>query len=149
MDFLGINMYTCFRPFGNSAEELDKPDVIFSNMDTHKIVGAQYTEKGWEVCPQSLCDLLLRIDKEYNHPLIYITENGMACKDNVITDRVVQDDDRIMYLSDHLKAAHSALAQGVRLKGCFVWSLLGCDNQELSLISSVPIQFYLIIINRK
>jgi len=128
IDFLGINMYSCSRPFVNSPDELNNADIIFNNMQSYRKEGAQYTEKGWEVRPQSLYDLLLRVDKDYNHPVIYITENGMACRDDIIENGVVQDDDRIRYLNDHFKAAHAAIAQGVKLKGYFVWSLL--DNFE-------------------
>jgi beta-glucosidase len=40
----------------------------------------------------------------------------------------VHDDDRIAYLREHLAAARSALASGVKLRGYFVWSLI--DNFE-------------------
>ncbi|MBN1799613.1 MAG: beta-glucosidase [Spirochaetales bacterium] len=128
MDFLGINMYSCFRPFVNSPDEVNNVEAIMRNMSSCRNENAQYTEKGWEICPEALYDLLLRVDGDYNHPVIYITENGMACKDTDVRDGVVQDDDRIRYLSDHFKAAHAAIAQGVKLKGYFVWSLL--DNFE-------------------
>jgi beta-glucosidase len=128
MDFLGINMYSCARPFVRSSGELDDVWLIMKNMRERKRKNTQYTEKGWEVCPESLHDLLLRVHNDYDQPLIYITENGMACKDNTFTEGIVQDHDRIAYLVGHLEAAHRALAQGVRLKGYFVWSLL--DNFE-------------------
>jgi len=40
----------------------------------------------------------------------------------------VHDDDRTAYLRDHIAAARRALADGVKLKGYFAWSLL--DNFE-------------------
>jgi beta-glucosidase len=40
----------------------------------------------------------------------------------------VHDDDRVAYLREHLAAARGALAEGVNLRGYFVWSLL--DNFE-------------------
>ena len=78
--------------------------------------------------PEGLYDLLVRVDKDYNHPIIYITENGMASKDEKIIDNVVQDDDRINYLKRYLQASHRAIEKGVKLKGYFVWTLL--DNFE-------------------
>jgi len=71
---------------------------------------------------------LMRVDKDYNHPVIYITENGMACKDDKISNRIVQDDDRLSYLKRYFGAAHHAIRDGVNLKGYFVWSLM--DNFE-------------------
>ena len=90
--------------------------------------GVEVSEMGWEVYPDGLYDLLKRVDNDYNHPPIYITENGMACKDEIITDNVVQDDDRLSYLKRYFEASHRAMNDGVKLKGYFVWSLL--DNFE-------------------
>jgi beta-glucosidase len=68
------------------------------------------------------------VDTDYGRPLIYITENGMACKDSEIIDNIVQDDDRLSYLQRYFEAANRALNEGVNLKGYFVWSLI--DNFE-------------------
>ena len=90
--------------------------------------GAEYSEMGWEVCPEGFYDLLMRIDKDYNHPTTYITENGMACKDDNIVDEIVQDDDRLGYLKRYMEAAQRAINDGANLKGYFAWSLM--DNFE-------------------
>ncbi|MFX1593604.1 MAG: GH1 family beta-glucosidase [Promethearchaeota archaeon] len=127
LDFLGINNYSCNRV------NLKKP--IKKMADFYKLLlpktpdkGVEISDMGWEVCPDGLYDLLKRVDKDYDHPLIYITENGMACKDDIIIDKIVQDDDRLSYLQRYLAAANRALNEGVNLKGYFVWSLL--DNFE-------------------
>lgn len=61
-----------------------------------------------------------------------VTENGIACKDELVTDldggRAVHDEARIDYLRRHFAAAARAMAEGVPLRGYFVWSLL--DNFE-------------------
>jgi beta-glucosidase len=46
----------------------------------------------------------------------------------VAADGTVPDQERIAYLDAHLRAAHLAIADGVDLRGYFVWSLL--DNFE-------------------
>jgi beta-glucosidase len=56
---------------------------------------------------------------------IVVTENGMA------TDVSPEDPARIDYLAAHLAAARRAIAEGVPLRGYFVWSLL--DNYEWAL----------------
>ncbi|MHA2295800.1 MAG: GH1 family beta-glucosidase [Candidatus Hodarchaeales archaeon] len=134
MDFLGLNMYSCSRVGVNDSE--DPTDVVtFLTRYLDGITGGQtkdegteYSELGWEIYPRGLLDLLVRIDRDYNKPLIYITENGIACKDDKIIDGVVQDEDRISYLKRHFEAAHQAMDEGVNLVGFFVWSLL--DNFE-------------------
>lgn len=97
-------------------------------LDKKKYEDRVYSEMGWEVCPEGLYDLLIRVDRDYNHPDIYITENGMACKDEEIIDNLVHDDDRVIYLKQYFEAAYRAINNGVNLKGYFVWSLM--DNFE-------------------
>ncbi|MHA2226743.1 MAG: GH1 family beta-glucosidase [Candidatus Hodarchaeales archaeon] len=135
MDFLGVNNYSCTR-IGIESNNNDFIDM-FTVLDQYiqGIVGGEekeenreYSELGWEISPEGLYDLLIRIDKDYNHPLMYITENGIACKDDKIVNGVVQDDDRLNYLKNYLKAAHRAIKEGVNLQGYFVWSFM--DNFE-------------------
>jgi len=125
IDFLGINNYTCTRVSGENPEDLDNFQKI---LRPEKVEGREYTESGWEVYPEGLYDLLVRVDKDYNHPTIYITENGMASIDEKTTNNIVQDNDRINYLERYLQASHRSIGKGVKLKGYFVWTLL--DNFE-------------------
>ncbi len=125
IDFLGINNYSCTRVRAKKQEDTTSSLKVIMR---GKVEGRQYSEMGWEVYPEGFHDLLVRVDKDYGHPLIYITENGMACKDDRFKDGIVQDDDRINYLKLYLEAAHRAIKDGVNLKGYFVWSLI--DNFE-------------------
>jgi beta-glucosidase len=80
------------------------------------------TDIGWEIYPQGLTDLLVRLSRDYTKVPIYVTENGMAEVDG--------DDDprRVRYYDDHLKALLDARAQGADVRGYFAWSLM--DNFE-------------------
>lgn len=90
------------------------------------------TQMGWEIYPQGLEKFLLRCEAEYSRGLpIYITENGMASAEVPVVEGTVDDPERVDYLALHLAAAQRALAQGVNLKGYFIWSML--DNYEWSL----------------
>jgi beta-glucosidase len=86
------------------------------------------TDMGWEVYPEGLHELLLRIDREYGPKNIYITENGAAFPDEAETGGRIPDRRRVDFLRGHVTAAHRAIADGVPLRGYFVWSLL--DNFE-------------------
>jgi beta-glucosidase len=86
------------------------------------------TAANWEVDPQGLTDLLVRLRDEYTKIPLYVTENGTAQHDYVGPDGAVHDAARARYLEQHLKAAKDALDRGVDLRGYFVWSLL--DNFE-------------------
>ena len=86
---------------------------------------------GWEIHPEGLGRFLRRIRDEYSVDLpIYVTENGMANPDT-ISDGMVEDTARIDYIDAHLSEVRGAIAEGVPVKGYFVWSLM--DNYEWSL----------------
>jgi len=72
--------------------------------------------------------LLVRIKNEYTDIPLFITENGAAFQDYVNVAGEVRDVERIAYLEQHLEACADAIADGVNLRGYFIWSLL--DNFE-------------------
>lgn len=117
-DFLGVNYYTRevvaagTRPGEWQPVRLDTPR----------------TEMGWEIYPEGLYKLLLRLYSGYDVPKIYITENGVSYLDGPGDDGQVHDQRRIDYLQQHLVACHRAVAAGVPLVGYFQWSLM--DNFE-------------------
>lgn len=88
-----------------------------------------YTAMGWNIAPDGLEHLLLSLSSQHPDLPLLITENGAAFEDELVGDRV-QDDERVDYLRRHFTAAHRAMRQGVDLRGYFVWSLF--DNFEWS-----------------
>lgn len=119
IDFLGLNYYTrvvAHDPEGGDGEVLNQRD------------NTNVSARDWEVWPQGIYDLLTWLHKDYPQiPALYVSENGMACRD-VVEDGKVNDPQRIDYLKQHFTAAHNAINAGVPLKGYFVWSLM--DNFE-------------------
>ena len=123
LDFLGVNVYS--RLFVR-----DHPEFLPLRVELlteRRLPDAKYTAMGWEVYPDALREVLLRLHRDYALPALYVTENGAAFAERVEGGEV-RDVDRIAFLHDYLSAAHDALEQGVPLRGYFVWSLL--DNLE-------------------
>ena len=87
------------------------------------------TEMGWEVYPNGLYELLVRLRDEYDPPPLYVTENGAAFADHRSNGKV-EDPRRISYVDGHLDAIARAIEDGVPVQGYFLWSLL--DNFEWS-----------------
>ena len=116
LDFLGINNYS------RGIVEHDGQGGYRSVPPPGPV-----TAMGWEVYPQGLYDLLMRVHKDYGPLPLYITENGAAYHDLVEQGRV-HDQERIVYLQEHIAQAAKAIQDGVPLQGYYVWSLL--DNFE-------------------
>jgi beta-glucosidase len=114
MDFLGVNYYS-----RSVVSAQGTWDVNLS--------GREITEMGWEVYPEGLTELLVRIHTDYQLPPIYVTENGGAFKDQYENGRV-SDPLRKDYIARHIAAVSDAIQQGVRMEGYMVWSLM--DNFE-------------------
>jgi len=113
LDFLGINYYT--------------RSVVRASVGEVAAEGAEHTEMGWEVYPDGLYRLLVHLQTAYEPPALYITENGAAFADARENGRV-PDSRRVSYLEGHLDAVAAAIAEGVPVRGYFLWSLL--DNFE-------------------
>ncbi len=121
IDFLGVNYYV---PMYVAAA----PQSLFGAWFGATPAGTRFTAFGWPIDASGLTDALNRLRDHYGHPEMYVTENGACYDDPLAADGTVHDDDRVAYLRDHLAAVRAALAEGVKLRGYFVWSLI--DNFE-------------------
>ena len=121
LDFIGVNHYSRYI-----ARRTFLPLVGFRLMKpVYK--GVLFTDMDWEVYPSGLYDILTWINRNYDNPPIYITENGAAYQDRRVQDEV-NDADRISYLRAYLGYLHEAMEEGCDVRGYFVWSFL--DNFE-------------------
>jgi beta-glucosidase len=122
IDFMGVNNYTRNVVAGSPTP------VLADEVQAVNVSGAIYTEMDWEVNPQSLTDLLVRLHDEYGVQNLFVTENGSAFADQWDGGEHIHDVQRVEYLRDYLAAVSEALKRGAPLRGYFVWSLM--DNYE-------------------
>lgn len=111
LDWAGINYYT---------RGIYMADPTRPRFPIKQIKGdLPRNDLGWEIYPQGLTDLLVRVSRDYTKLPLYVTENGMS-----------EDDDtrRVSFYEEHLKAILAAQEQGADVRGYFAWSLL--DNYE-------------------
>jgi beta-glucosidase len=132
IDALGVNYYAPLLtgskdPVVTSAESAPSAWPGCEDVAFHRPPGS-VTDMDWPVDPTGLHDILLRLRREYGDVPVFVTENGAAYPDEVAPDGRVPDPERIAYLHSHLVAVHRAIAEGVDMRGYFVWSLL--DNFE-------------------
>jgi beta-glucosidase len=124
-DFLGVNYYTrriiAHDPAGDflHARHISYPFVPH----------ADYEE--WEVSPEGLYRVLVRVSEDYGRPALYVTENGTPLADTVGPDGACHDPVRVDYIARHAAGIWQAIQDGVDVRGYFVWSIM--DNFEWNL----------------
>jgi beta-glucosidase len=131
-DWLGVNYYTPFRPtLADSGLEAHPEVEAYPGVTPVSfVVREPRTDIGWEVDPSGLEQLLVETHQRTGLPLV-VTENGAAYPDDALVDggvAVVDDQDRIGYLRDHIAATQAARAAGADVRAYIVWTLL--DNFE-------------------
>ena len=121
LDMLGLNIYTPTYVRAAAApagyERLKAPADFPHMASTWLTIG-----------PESIRWACRLTHELWKPKAIYITENGCSAEDVVTPDGEVLDSGRVMYLRNYLAELSRAAAEGVPIKGYFLWSLL--DNFE-------------------
>lgn len=122
VDFVGLNVYT---PGQYVVASEAKPGwSVLPFPVSHPHMASDWLRIG----PESLYWAPRHAARLWGARDLYITENGTSAADQPAADGVVYDLDRIMYLRSYLAALQRATAEGVPVRGYFLWSLL--DNFE-------------------
>ncbi|WP_431944186.1 GH1 family beta-glucosidase [Micromonospora marina] len=127
IDVLGVNYYFGQLHSGVDEQGRERDD---DGRPVRRVVRRDLprTAMDWEIVPESFTDLLVRLHRDYPDTPMVITENGAAFDDEPDADGFVADDDRVGFLTEHLRAVARARAAGADVRGYFAWSLL--DNFE-------------------
>src|SRR5271170_1256727 len=86
------------------------------------------TEAGLEIWPRGIYDLVTEISREYDHPIIEISENGCCYLDGPDGSGRVPDVRRIAFHRGILAELARAIADGAKVRAYHAWSLV--DNFE-------------------
>ncbi|WP_437583273.1 glycoside hydrolase family 1 protein [Paramicrobacterium sp. CJ85] len=139
IDFYGLNYYmpSLVAAGAGTGESPDGVSEAMTDLPFRLEPFEQYetTGFGWPIAPEYLGVVLGQMRDRYGDalPPVYITESGASFDDAVAADGSVSDPKRVDYLARHLSSALDAVApggpaEGVDLRGYFIWSLM--DNWE-------------------
>ncbi|MBI2603910.1 MAG: glycoside hydrolase family 1 protein [Deltaproteobacteria bacterium] len=128
LDFIGVNYYSTFmvspKYAGNLPWFLTKayPEIgstlwIADNNATN----VPHNSLGWQVYPDGLYEVLMKVKNRYGNIPVYITENGIADSDGSTNKRA-------QYIISHLQMMLKAYRDGADIRGYFYWTLM--DNFE-------------------
>ncbi len=122
LDWVGINYYNRHLVSDSNENESHYTAVMPAE--------GPLTDNGWEVWPQGIYDIVMQITKEYNRPILEITENGCAYDDAPYAgaNGGVPDPRRTEFYRGHLAELARAIQDGADVRGYHAWSLL--DNFE-------------------
>lgn len=122
IDFIGINVYIASKHVIASDRPPGYQEVPM-NVSHPKMFSPWHT-----FSPEVLYWAPRLTNSIWRPKEIYITENGCAASDQVAPDGRVYDLDRVMYLRNGMAQLQRATAEGIPVKGNFVWSAF--DNLE-------------------
>jgi beta-glucosidase len=117
IDYLGLNYY---------VHEVVKYDLTIPQIHARRMAPlGPLTSIGSGLRPDGLEKILLMPKEDYNSDLpIYVTEVGYLFNDYINPNGCVNDNARIKYYDEAIRAAKRALEKGVDLRGFYAWTLL-------------------------
>ena len=137
VDFLGVNYYekALIRPSqgtdifikkNNTGNPTDHDDLVELRMTSYFEViqdsKAAHTDWGMEIHASGIYDVLTSLSQRYPQLPLYITENGLGHLEESSVDGPLADDYRISFLADHIDYILKAKAEGVDVRGYYVWA---------------------------
>ena len=129
-----------FVSFSYYASRCASADMNAGNTSAANIVKSlrnphiQVSEWGWGIDPLGLRITMNMMYDRYQKPL-FLVENGLGAKDVIDENGEINDDYRISYLREHIRAMGDAIEDGVPLMGYTTWGcidLVAASTGEMS-----------------
>ncbi|EPE4835722.1 6-phospho-beta-glucosidase [Yersinia enterocolitica] len=129
-----------FVSFSYYASRCASADMNAHNSSAANIVKSlknphiQASEWGWGIDPLGLRITMNMMYDRYQKPL-FLVENGLGAKDEINPQGEIEDDYRISYLREHIKAMAEAIDDGIPVIGYTSWGcidLVSASTGEMS-----------------
>lgn len=119
-DFISFSYYNSGVASGDPNMQAAAKGNVFPTIENPYLKSSEW---GWQIDPLGLRITLNQLYDRYRKPL-FIVENGLGAVDKVESDGSIQDDYRIDYLREHIRAMKDAIEEdGVDILGYTSW---GC-----------------------
>lgn len=130
VDFISLSYYNS-RCVSTEVQEEGGGNVFASAKNPY----LTYSQWGWPLDPLGFRTTLNALYDRYQKPL-FVVENGLGVRDQVLEDGQIEDDERIAYLESHIAAMLDAIEEdGVDILGYTAWGcidLISATSGEMS-----------------
>lgn len=126
VDYVGINLY--FPNRVKTRTNAWNPDAPFHPAyyyEPFEMPGKKMNPyRGWEIYPDIMHDMAMRLKNDYGNIEWFIAENGMGVEneERFLSEGIIQDDYRIEFIGNHLEALLKAVDDGAKCKGYMLWA---------------------------
>ncbi|MDU1054406.1 6-phospho-beta-glucosidase [Clostridium baratii] len=131
VDFVSFSYYSSRLTSADPEVNKYTEGNVFPTLKNPYLMASEW---GWQIDPLGLRITLNSIYDRYQKPM-FIVENGLGAKDELVNG-TVEDDYRISYLREHIKAMKDAIdIDGVELIGYTSWGcidLISASTGEMS-----------------
>ncbi|KAL5990469.1 hypothetical protein ACLOJK_011371 [Asimina triloba] len=110
------------------SDEVGDDHALITGIKDGQPIGTPTAMPSFFVVPSSMEKAVMYYKGRYNNTPMFITENGYAQYGNLSKKELLNDIERIDYLSSYLSALRSSISKGADVRGYFMWSLI--DNFE-------------------
>jgi len=129
--------FVSFSYYNSSCVAKNPEGVEMTAGNTNVAIKNPYlptSDWGWQIDPIGLRVSMVDLYDRYRKPL-FIVENGLGAKDELVPDGngsfTVNDDYRIAYFKEHMKAMHDAIYEdGVDLMGYTSWGCIDLVSES-------------------
>ena len=130
VDFISFSYYASLVTSADSAaKEKTNANLLVGEKNPY----LKQTPWGWQIDPEGLRFSLNQMYDRYKRPL-FVAENGLGTIDE-FKNNTVEDDYRIDYIRDHIKALGKAIEDGVDVFGYTYWGCIDCISGSTSEMS--------------
>lgn len=131
VDYLGVNYYQPKR-VKERENPLSETDGWLPNryFEDYEMPGRRMNPyRGWEIYPQAIYDIAIRVRDEFGNIPWYVSENGMGVEGEerfLDENGQICDDYRIEFLKEHLSYLHKGMEEGSNCFGYHMWTGIDC-----------------------